>query len=112
MFIKNLGTGPGKIKCIPNNEEKYISFSQDIEVYNYTDKNGKDVYMTHEPRFIDSYKFIGSNMDKLVSNITACGKCESCYPGDCLKRYVKDGKIIQCKGIGSCGNCRNCLLVK
>ena len=57
LFIKNLGTGTGKIKYISNNEEKYISFSQDIDVYNYTDKKtGGDVCMTHELRFIDSFK--------------------------------------------------------
>jgi len=28
LFIKNLGKTPGQIDCIPNNEEKYISFSK------------------------------------------------------------------------------------
>ena len=27
LFIKNLGFSEGNINCIPNNEEKYISFS-------------------------------------------------------------------------------------
>ena len=41
LFIKNLGrgTGPSNITCIPNNEEKYISFSKQIVVDKYTDKN-------------------------------------------------------------------------
>ena len=39
LFIKKLG---GKLKCIPNNEEKYISFSKEIKVYEYI-KNGKVV---------------------------------------------------------------------
>ena len=26
LFVKNLGKSEGNIKCIPNNEEKYISF--------------------------------------------------------------------------------------
>ena len=30
LFVKNLGRTEGNIKCIPNNEEKYISFSKDI----------------------------------------------------------------------------------
>ena len=30
LFVKNLGKTDGDIKCIPNNEEKYISFSKDI----------------------------------------------------------------------------------
>ena len=107
MFIKNLGTGTGKITCTPNNEEKSFHFPQDIDVYNYTDKKtGEDVYMTHELRFTYSFKFMASGMDKLVSNITACGKCESCHPGDCLKQYVGEGSIELCD------NCRNCLLIK
>ena len=32
LFIKNLGSSDGDIGCIPNNEEKYISFSKKIEV--------------------------------------------------------------------------------
>ena len=34
IFVKNLGKSEGDIKCIPNNEEKYISFSKDIIVGN------------------------------------------------------------------------------
>ena len=30
LFIKDLGKKNGNIKCIPNNEEKYISFSKQI----------------------------------------------------------------------------------
>ena len=55
---------------------------------------------------------MASSLDKLVSNLFSCGKCESCKPGDCLKRYIKDGKIVQWKGIGSCGLCLNCELAK
>ena len=113
MFIKNLSKTEGNIKCIPNNEERYISFSKDIKVYNYTDKEtGDAVYTNHELRFIDSFKFMSSSLDELTSNLTACGKCDSCRPGDCLKRYVEGCKLIQYKGIGSCDRCINCQLVK
>ena len=64
------------------------------------------MYMTHELRFIDSFKFMASGMDKLVSNITACGKCKSCCPEDCLKEYEEEGSIR------SCGKCKNCLLLR
>ena len=37
-FIKNLGASQGNIKCIPNNEEKYISFTKDVVIDSYTVK--------------------------------------------------------------------------
>ena len=83
LFIKNLGKTEGKIDCIPNNEERYISFSKDIKVFNYTDKKtGDDVYANHKLRFIDSFKFMSSSLDRLTSNLTACGECDSCRLGE------------------------------
>jgi len=108
LFIKNLGKTQGEIKCIPNTEEKYISFSKIIPVDSFVKKEGKEVMRKHEIRFIDSFKFMASSLNRLVSNFTDCGKCDSCRPGDCLKRFVKERKIIQWKGIGPCGKCRNC----
>ena len=58
LFLKNLGKTEGDIKCIPNNEEKYISFSKDIVVDEYTNKKGEKIEIMHEIRFIDSFKFI------------------------------------------------------
>ena len=42
LFIRNLGKTEGNIKCIPNNEERYTSFSKDIVVDWFTDKTGKN----------------------------------------------------------------------
>ena len=90
LFIKNLGKTEGKINCIPNNEERYISFSKDIKVFNYTDKKtGDAVYKSHTMRFIDSFKFMSSSLDRLTSNLTACGECDSCGLGDCIKPTTK-----------------------
>ena len=41
LFVKNLGKSEGNIKCIPNNEEKYISFSKEIVVGEYEKKKGE-----------------------------------------------------------------------
>ena len=98
-FVRNLSLEDGvvDIKCIPNNEEKYISFSIIIELERIKVKNecGEMVenVVKHEIRFVDSYKFMAFSLEKLVENITSCGKCESCKPGECLTKDV----------IGNCG---------
>jgi len=53
--------GEGNINCIPNTEEKYISFSKSIQ-----DEEGK---LKYKLRFLDSYKFMASSLDKLVNNL-------------------------------------------
>ena len=49
----------GNIKCIPNNEEKYISFTKEIKV------GRKNMQI----RFIDSFRFMASSIDKLSKNL-------------------------------------------
>ena len=68
LFVKNLGKCEGNIKCIPNNEEKYISFSKDIVVGEY-EKDGKKHEIKHEIRFLDSFKFMASSLEGLVGNL-------------------------------------------
>ena len=69
LFVKNLGKNEGNIRCIANNEEKYISFAKEIVVGEYTDKNGKKKEKKHEIRFIDSFKFMASSLGGLVENL-------------------------------------------
>ena len=80
LFIKNLGVTDGNINCIPNNEEKYISFSKDIVVGEYTNKNCKVVDVKQQLRFVDSFKFMASSLDKLVENLD-----KNCY----VKHFTK-----------------------
>ena len=68
LFIKKLSSIKGNIDCIPNNEEKYISFTKHIEVDRFT-KDEKEVIVNRELRFIDSKKFMNSSLDKLVNNL-------------------------------------------
>ena len=53
FIIREVGQHSGKIKCIPNNQEEYISFSFD------------------RIRFIDSIQFMASSLDSLVDNLYA-----------------------------------------
>ena len=88
LFIKKLG---GKIKCIPTNEEKYISFSKEVIVDSFVNKDGKQVHVKRELRFIDSFRFMPSSLDSLVSNLNKdqCVNLKKCYSGrqfDLLRR--------------------------
>ena len=77
LFIKNLGFSESNIDCIPNNEEKYISFSKKIQVKSYTKKvkneegepAEKEIKVYHTIRFIDSFKFMATSLEKLVNNL-------------------------------------------
>ena len=71
LFIKKLGT-PDKnenIDCIPNNEEKYISFSKTIVTGQYTNKKGEVKNKTFKIVFKDSLKFMSSSLGALVNNL-------------------------------------------
>ena len=70
LFVKNLGKSEGNITCIPNNEEKYISFSKKIQVGTYYDKKKKvEKPLMYNIRFLDSAKFMASSLDSLVKNL-------------------------------------------
>ena len=72
---------PLKINAIPNNMEKYMAFM-----------------LGNHLTFIDSFQFMSSSLDKLVENVTKCGKYETCKPDSCIRRSISDrGRIIQHK---------------
>ena len=63
LFIKTLGDSEGDISCIPNNEENYISFTKQVIVEKFVNKEGKYVNVKRELRFIDSMRFIASRLN-------------------------------------------------
>ena len=71
LFIKKLGTPDKKenIKCIPNNEEKYITFTKTIITGQYTNKKGEVKDKTFDIVFKDSLKFMSSSLGALVNNL-------------------------------------------
>ena len=69
LFIKNLGFSKGNINCIPNNEEKYISFTKNIQVGSVWNKEGETEPLHHRVRFIDSFKFMPASLDSLFDNL-------------------------------------------
>ena len=93
LFVKNLGRTEGNIKCIPNNEEKYISFSKEIVVGEYKNKKGEKVEVKHEIRFLDSFKFMASSLESLVGNLGLEKLIET------KKEFGEKVKLISRKGI-------------
>ena len=55
--------------CIPNNEEKYISFPKKIQVGSYNYKDGEAKSFFNEIRFLDPAKLMASFLDKLVGDL-------------------------------------------
>ena len=93
LFVGNLGKTEGEIKCIPNNEEKYISFSKEIVVDTYLNKKKEEKEVKHELRFIDSLKFMPSSLDKLTSNLEKdqFTNLNSMYKGEQLELLRRKG---------------------
>ena len=95
LFIKKLGSPDKKenIDCIPNNEEKYISFSKTIKTGQYTNKKGEIKDKTFKIVFKDSLKFMSSSLGALVNNL----------PKDAFKNLLKyftpkQAEILKQKG--------------
>ena len=96
LFIKKIGCSINKkenIDCIPNNEEKYISFSKTIVTGQYTNKKGEIKDKTFKIVFNDSLKFMSSSLGALVNNL----------PKDAFKNLLKyytpkQAEILKQKG--------------
>ena len=93
LFIKNLGFTAGNIDCIPNNEERYISFTKYIEVGSYSNEKGETKPKYHKIRFIDSFKFMSEGLSELVKNLpeTAFNNIKRYYTRDQLNLIKRKG---------------------
>ena len=95
LFIKKLGSPDKKenIDCIPNNEEKYITFTKTMKTGHYTNKKGEVKDKTFKIVFKDSLKFMSSSLGALVNNL----------PKDAFKNLLKyftpkQAEILKQKG--------------
>ena len=70
LFVKSLGSeNDANIDCIPSTEEQYISFSKGI----YDGENGNKKFKC-KIRFVDSFKFMSTRLDKFVGNLNGNGE--------------------------------------
>jgi len=96
LFVKKLKSAEDngeKLKVIPTNEEKYISFSKEVIVDKFTNKEGKEVLVKRELRFLDSFRFMASSLDALSKNLKDEQCCETAkhYGGEQFQLLRKKG---------------------
>ena len=96
LFIKKIGCSINKkenLKCIPYNEEKYLTFTKTIITGQYKNKKREDKDKTFDIVFKDSLKFMSSSLGALVNNL----------PKDAFKNLLKyftpkQAEILKQKG--------------
>ena len=72
MFIKELASSSpdgARMGVIAKNKEDYISFLISAKVDKYINKDGEERSKEIELRFIDSFKFMSSSLDSIISNL-------------------------------------------
>ena len=74
LFIKELGKNSRDMEIIAKSSEDYISFSVDVAVDKYVDKEGNEKEKLIELRFIDSFKFMSSSLESLIKSLVSGDK--------------------------------------
>ena len=78
---------------MPNSEENYISFTKQVIVNKFVNKEGKEMNAKRELRFIDSLRFMASSLDKLSSNLKIYQfvNPKKYYGGNQLRLLLRNG---------------------
>ena len=87
----------GDFECLAENSEKYISFSVPIKKECIHDTNE---IITYRIKFIDSYRFMCSDLSSLVNNLSEIKDHEKCLDEKTIKDLIKKFPITDnfCKG--------------
>ena len=96
LFVRELSKCPGKLNVIPETAEKYIFISKSLKVGEYFNKKlEKTMPINRELRFLVSFRFLPSSLDKLASNLTSdkLHNLRNCYPEE------NEFKLLQNKGL-------------
>ena len=97
------------LESLQKNKEKYISFNVKInfKLVGVRDKDGKEVHKNIKLRFIDSFRFLVSSLEKLVSDL--CGtrgiQCDKCKGN--MELINISGDYIASFGCGRCKTKKN-----
>ena len=97
LLMQELGKFKKNITVIPNNMEKYMSFSVGNVSTFYDMKKGKEVQRENfNLRFIDSFQFMASSLEQLVCDLKDGGL--SMFSHTC-KEFGKHAEMMTRKGI-------------
>ena len=99
LFIRELEKKTDDIGVIAKNKEDYIAFSVDVAVDKYQDKDGNEKDKTIELRSIDSFKFMASSIDSLMSNLVKSERKLIGFEDYSEEQY----ELLMRKGIYLCG---------
>ena len=69
LFVRRLADTDGEVDCIPHNEEKYITFSKNV-IVDTIQKDDKDMNVYMKLKFVDTFKFQNTSLEKLVKNVS------------------------------------------
>ena len=85
----------GNFECLGENTEKYITFSVPIK----KKIENKDIEITYKIKFIDSFRFMGTSLSKLVDNLTEDihgDKCVDCKSDLSYMKVIHEALIFRC----------------
>ena len=73
LFIRKLSKHMSSMGVIAKNKEDYISFLIKVKVGTRIDKNGVEIPIELDLRFINSFRFMSSSLDSLVNSLSKGG---------------------------------------
>ena len=85
----------GNFECLGENTEKYITFSVPVK----KKIENKDIEITYEIKFIDSYRYMATSLSKLVDNLTEDihgDKCVDCKSDLSYMKVIDEALIFRC----------------
>ncbi|XP_030762209.1 uncharacterized protein LOC115887026 [Sitophilus oryzae] len=98
LFIKELAVEEEQLDVIPQNKERYISFTKHVMVdddvtQQEQEKRQQRVFL--KLRFLDSFRFMAASLDKLSQNLTSqqCREVRKFFPNE------EEFKVIRMKGV-------------
>ena len=95
LFVKTMALKQEQVDVIALNKEKYISFTKRVHVGHTFDAKGKFRKIFLRIRFLDTFRFMASSLEKLGSYLTN----DNCRE---LRRYIVDDdkfRLLRQKGV-------------